>query len=195
MPLCVKYKTFLREPCSTDLWLPRVRVDYNAPSKTDRKCPRVQSAEHDERKATRPPTHCNSPTRTSETCPLARSSPTWNARAITAPCSTWSTVNRQPATGSQWMTGAVGNGEWLGPSLRDVLTLAGIRDSAHNRPRCRRKHPTRHRVLQRKGLPVQPTSPPSHPRRMTSPPLFLDNPYPQVTIALNGRYLRSKRRK
>ena len=33
------------------------------------------------------------------------------------------------------MTGAVGNGEWVGASLRDVLTLAGIRDSAHNRPR------------------------------------------------------------
>ena len=34
------------------------------------------------------------------------------------------------ASGTQWMTGAVGNGEWLGAALRDVLTLAGIRDNA-----------------------------------------------------------------
>ena len=34
------------------------------------------------------------------------------------------------AQGTQWMTGAIGNGEWTGVSLRDVLTLAGIKDSA-----------------------------------------------------------------
>ena len=33
-------------------------------------------------------------------------------------------------TGSQWTTGGVSNGEWTGVSLRDVLTLAGIRDDA-----------------------------------------------------------------
>ena len=36
----------------------------------------------------------------------------------------------QKASGTQWMTGAVGNGEWVGVALRDVLTLAGIDDSA-----------------------------------------------------------------
>ena len=36
----------------------------------------------------------------------------------------------QKASGTQWMTGAVGNGEWVGVALRDVLTLAGIEDSA-----------------------------------------------------------------
>ncbi len=39
-------------------------------------------------------------------------------------------LNGQKASGTQWMTGAVGNGEWTGVALRDVLTLAGIRDSA-----------------------------------------------------------------
>ncbi len=34
------------------------------------------------------------------------------------------------STGTQWMTGAIGNGEWTGVSLRDVLTLAGITDAA-----------------------------------------------------------------
>ena len=34
------------------------------------------------------------------------------------------------ASGTQWMTGAVGNGEWTGAALRDVLTLAGIRGNA-----------------------------------------------------------------
>ncbi len=38
----------------------------------------------------------------------------------------------QKASGTQWMTGAVGNGEWVGASLRDVLTLAGIQASAHS---------------------------------------------------------------
>jgi len=39
-------------------------------------------------------------------------------------------VKGQPAQGTQWMTGAVGNGEWTGVSLREVLTLAGIKDDA-----------------------------------------------------------------
>ncbi len=34
------------------------------------------------------------------------------------------------ATGTQWMTGAIGNGEWAGAALGDVLTLAGIHASA-----------------------------------------------------------------
>ena len=34
------------------------------------------------------------------------------------------------STGTQWMTGAIGNGEWIGVALRDVLTLAGITDAA-----------------------------------------------------------------
>jgi len=34
------------------------------------------------------------------------------------------------SSGTQWMTGAVGNGEWVGVPLRDVLTLAGIHASA-----------------------------------------------------------------
>ncbi len=34
------------------------------------------------------------------------------------------------ASGTQWMTGAIGNGEWVGVALRDVLTLAGIRAGA-----------------------------------------------------------------
>ena len=39
-------------------------------------------------------------------------------------------VKGQRASGTQWMTGGVGNGEWVGVSLADVLTLAGIHASA-----------------------------------------------------------------
>ena len=39
-------------------------------------------------------------------------------------------LNGQKASGTQWMTGAVGNGEWVGVALRDVLTLADIQASA-----------------------------------------------------------------
>ena len=39
-------------------------------------------------------------------------------------------MNGQEASGTQWMTGAVSNGEWVGAQLRDVLTLAGIRPDA-----------------------------------------------------------------
>ena len=39
-------------------------------------------------------------------------------------------VNGRQSSGTQWMTGAVGNGEWLGVRLSDVLTLAGVRDDA-----------------------------------------------------------------
>ena len=39
-------------------------------------------------------------------------------------------VNGQETEGTQWGTGAVGNGEWTGVSLRDVLTRAGISDEA-----------------------------------------------------------------
>lgn len=39
-------------------------------------------------------------------------------------------VKGQAARGTQWMTGGIGNGEWTGVSLRDVLTLAGITDDA-----------------------------------------------------------------
>ncbi len=34
------------------------------------------------------------------------------------------------AKGTQWERGAIGNGEWAGVALRDVLTLAGITDAA-----------------------------------------------------------------
>ena len=34
------------------------------------------------------------------------------------------------AEGTQWGIGAIGNGEWLGVSLADVLTLAGLADDA-----------------------------------------------------------------
>jgi len=34
------------------------------------------------------------------------------------------------ASGSQWGTGAIGCAEWTGPSLADVLALAGVRDDA-----------------------------------------------------------------
>ena len=39
-------------------------------------------------------------------------------------------LNGQETDGAQWMTGAVGDGEWLGVRLADVLALAGIRDDA-----------------------------------------------------------------
>ena len=39
-------------------------------------------------------------------------------------------VQGRTAKGTQWMTGAIGNGEWTGVSLKDVLTLAGITDEA-----------------------------------------------------------------
>ena len=39
-------------------------------------------------------------------------------------------VQGRAASGTQWKTGGVSNGEWVGVSLRDVLTMAGIRDSA-----------------------------------------------------------------
>ena len=39
-------------------------------------------------------------------------------------------VNGQKADGTQWERGAVGNGEWIGVSLRDVLTRAGITEDA-----------------------------------------------------------------
>ncbi len=39
-------------------------------------------------------------------------------------------VTGSTATGSQWGTGAIGCAEWTGPSLADVLALAGIRDDA-----------------------------------------------------------------
>ena len=39
-------------------------------------------------------------------------------------------MNGQEASGTQWMTGAVSNGEWVGAQLSDVLTLAGIQPNA-----------------------------------------------------------------
>ncbi len=39
-------------------------------------------------------------------------------------------VQGRAAEGTQWGTGGVGNGEWTGVALRDVLDLAGIRDDA-----------------------------------------------------------------
>ena len=39
-------------------------------------------------------------------------------------------VHGRAASGTQWGTGGVSNGEWVGVALRDVLTLAGIRDNA-----------------------------------------------------------------
>ena len=41
-------------------------------------------------------------------------------------------VKGQKAQGTQWKTGGVGNGEWTGVPLRDVLQLAGISDDATN---------------------------------------------------------------
>ncbi len=35
-------------------------------------------------------------------------------------------LNGQKASGTQWLTGGVSNGEWVGAELRDVMTLAGI---------------------------------------------------------------------
>ena len=39
-------------------------------------------------------------------------------------------VQGRAASGTQWKTGGVSNGEWVGICLRDVLDLAGVRDSA-----------------------------------------------------------------
>ena len=39
-------------------------------------------------------------------------------------------ITGRTASGSQWGTGAIGCAEWTGPSLGDVLALAGIRDDA-----------------------------------------------------------------
>lgn len=39
-------------------------------------------------------------------------------------------VKGQAADGTQWMTGAVGNGVWTGVALRDVLQMAGITPDA-----------------------------------------------------------------
>ena len=39
-------------------------------------------------------------------------------------------VQGRAASGTQWKTGGVSNGEWVGVSLREVLNMAGIRDSA-----------------------------------------------------------------
>ena len=39
-------------------------------------------------------------------------------------------LNGQETSGTQWMRGAIGNGEWVGATLADVLTLAGIDDNA-----------------------------------------------------------------
>ena len=41
-------------------------------------------------------------------------------------------VKGQKAKGTQWKTGGVGNGEWTGVSLRDVLQLARVSDDAAN---------------------------------------------------------------
>lgn len=41
-------------------------------------------------------------------------------------------VNGRKAAGTQWMTGAISNGEWTGAALSDVLTLAGIQADAAN---------------------------------------------------------------
>ena len=39
-------------------------------------------------------------------------------------------VQGRKAKGTQWKTGGVGNGEWVGVPLRDVLQMAGISDDA-----------------------------------------------------------------
>ena len=39
-------------------------------------------------------------------------------------------LNSRETSGTQWTRGAISNGEWLGATLRDVLTLAGIDDGA-----------------------------------------------------------------
>ena len=41
-------------------------------------------------------------------------------------------INGQETSGTQWMTGAVSNGEWVGAQLSDVLTLAGIQPDAES---------------------------------------------------------------
>ena len=41
-------------------------------------------------------------------------------------------VKGQKASGTQWRTGGVGNGQWTGVSLRDVLQQAGVSDDAAN---------------------------------------------------------------
>ncbi len=44
--------------------------------------------------------------------------------------SMFETLNGQPTKGTQWGTGAIGNAEWTGVALRDVLTAAGIKPGA-----------------------------------------------------------------
>ena len=39
-------------------------------------------------------------------------------------------VQGRTASGTQWKTGGISNGEWTGVPLRDVLTMAGIADNA-----------------------------------------------------------------
>ena len=39
-------------------------------------------------------------------------------------------VQGRAASGTQWKTGGVSNGEWVGAAMRDVLNMAGIRDNA-----------------------------------------------------------------
>ena len=43
---------------------------------------------------------------------------------------TFDPLKGKNASGAQWMTGGVSNGEWEGAALQDVLTLAGIHSSA-----------------------------------------------------------------
>ena len=44
--------------------------------------------------------------------------------------SMFETVNGQATSGTQWGTGGIGNAEWTGVPLRDVLSAAGIRPDA-----------------------------------------------------------------
>ena len=39
-------------------------------------------------------------------------------------------VQGRAASGTQWRTGGVSNGEWVGAAMRDVLNMAGVRDNA-----------------------------------------------------------------
>ena len=39
-------------------------------------------------------------------------------------------VQGQPAEGTQWKTGGIGNAEWTGVPLRDVLVQAGVKENA-----------------------------------------------------------------
>ena len=39
-------------------------------------------------------------------------------------------VQGRAASGTQWRTGGVSSGEWVGASLRDVLSMAGVEDNA-----------------------------------------------------------------